>query len=195
MFLMHFLPRLADAVVDAPTDRLDCDQEVESVYARHADFVWYSLQKLGVPAADLEDAFQEVFVVVQRRLSSFEGRSKMSTWLFGICLRIAKHERRLSLLRGFFGVRDADPIEPLSPEHVMMQRQAQNHLERILSRLTPEQRAIFVMFEFENLDCAEIARTVGVPIGTVYSRLHAARERFRQAHERHLGTAERRRPK
>src|SRR6185503_10712118 len=69
--------------------------DVAGVYAEHCDFVWRSLQHLGVRGADLEDMMQEVFVVVHRKLGGFDGLSRVTTWLFGICLRVvARHRRR-----------------------------------------------------------------------------------------------------
>lgn len=68
--------------------------DVASIHESHADFVWCSLQRLGVRPADLEDALQEVFVVVHRKLSSFDGSSRLSTWLFGISMRVASAYRR-----------------------------------------------------------------------------------------------------
>ena len=60
-----------------------------SVHDAHADFVWRSLQRLGVRDADLEDMIQEVFIVVHRRLDAFDASSHLTSWLFGICVRVA----------------------------------------------------------------------------------------------------------
>lgn len=59
------------------------------VYQSHAPMAWRSLRRLGVPDAEVADAAQEVFVVVHRKLDGFEGRSSLTTWLTGICLRVA----------------------------------------------------------------------------------------------------------
>jgi RNA polymerase sigma-70 factor (ECF subfamily) len=64
------------------------------VHANHADFVWRTLQRMGLEGADAEDALQEVFLVVHRRLHTFDGSSQMSTWLFGICQKVAAAQRR-----------------------------------------------------------------------------------------------------
>src|SRR5262249_42263098 len=72
----------------------------EEIYRAHFRFVWRSLRRLGVEERNVADAAQEVFLVVHRKLPGFEGRAKMTTWLFGICLRVAQararraHERR-----------------------------------------------------------------------------------------------------
>ena len=68
----------------------------ERVYEEHFDFVWRSLRRLGVPRSALDDAVQEVFLVVHRRLAEFEGRSSLKTWLFGIAVHIALKAGRAS---------------------------------------------------------------------------------------------------
>src|SRR5687767_8088682 len=67
---------------------------VRSIYEEHARFVWMTLQRLGVQPAELDDVAHDVFVVVHRRLHTFDGTSRMTTWLFGICLRLAANYRR-----------------------------------------------------------------------------------------------------
>jgi RNA polymerase sigma-70 factor (ECF subfamily) len=156
--------------------------DVTAVYREHGDFVWRTLQRMGVPAADLDDVLQEVFVVVHRRLASYDGRSKPTTWLYGICLRIASRHRRRAYFRR--EVRHEDTREDAdlaTPERALEQVEAARRLERLLATLAPEKRAVLVMFEIEEKSCQEIAEVSGVPIGTVHSRLHAARADLERA--------------
>ncbi len=149
----------------------------DDVYEQHADFVWRTLQHLGVRSADLEDLGQEVFVTVHRRLSTFDGRSKLTTWLFGICWHLVLRHRRRAYLR--FELSQAEPperIDPHTPEDRYAGEQARVRLERLLDKLSPERRATFMLFEVEGVSCEEIAELTGVPVGTVYSRLHLARK-------------------
>ena len=67
---------------------------VRSIYEEHARFVWLTLQRMGVQPPDLDDVAHDVFVVVHRRLASFDNTSRMTTWLFGICLRLSSNYRR-----------------------------------------------------------------------------------------------------
>lgn len=153
-----------------------------SVYAAHADFVWASLSRLGVAYDDLGDQMQEVFLVVHRRLDSFDGSSRMTTWLFGICLHVVqawRRHRRRHPETAVEIVPEPENHSP-SPEDHAAERQARRTLDTILSRMDPEKRAVFVMFELEGLACVPIAEMLGVPVGTVYSRLHAARASFQQ---------------
>jgi RNA polymerase sigma-70 factor, ECF subfamily len=150
---------------------------VEDVYELHADFVWRSLQHLGVRSADLEDLGQEVFVTVHRKLSTFDGRSKLTTWLFGICLNLVlRHRRRAYLRLEFLHAEPPERVDPHTPEGFYAEEEARVQLTQLLAKLSPERRATFVLFEVEGVSCEEIAELTSVPIGTVYSRLHLARK-------------------
>jgi RNA polymerase sigma-70 factor, ECF subfamily len=75
---------------DAPGEASD----LRAIYRAHGRFVWLSLQRLGVQPSDLDDVAQDVFVIVHRRLDSFDRRARVTTWLFGICMRVAANYRR-----------------------------------------------------------------------------------------------------
>ena len=149
----------------------------EQVYTLHANFVWRTLQHLGVRPADLEDLGQEVFVIVHRRLTTFDGRSKLTTWLFGICLNLVQRHRRRAYLRlEFLYAEPPERVDPETPEQLYAGEEARLRLERLLTKLSPERRATFLLFEVEGVSCEEIAELTSVPVGTVYSRLHLARK-------------------
>jgi RNA polymerase sigma-70 factor, ECF subfamily len=160
---------------------------VTEIHRAHASFVWLTLQRLGVRPSDLEDALQEVFVVVHRRLPTYDRKSKLTSWLFGICLKVAAQFRRRAHLRreesvGELPERQSSPGP--SPEQVALELEGRRELERVLDVLEPRQRAVFVMFEIDGLSCVEIASFLDVPLGTVHSRLHAARKAFAGAARR-----------
>ena len=151
------------------------------VHAAHADFVFRSLQRLGVRPADLDDVFQEVFLVVHRRLSTYDGSSALTTWLFGVCLRVAAaHRRRAWFRREVPTDADFDGEAPASerPDEAVAAREAQAIVRRVLDRMDLDRRAVFVMFELDQMPSEEIATILGVPVGTVWSRLSAARKQF-----------------
>ncbi|MDB4937752.1 MAG: polymerase sigma factor RpoE [Labilithrix sp.] len=167
-----------------PEDAAAAATAVTRIYQANADFVWRSLQRLGIRDADLDDVLQEVFVVVHQRLHTFDGSAKMTTWLFGICLRVASAYRRRGFRRNETCV--AEPPEPTdrvsaSPEHDLAAAESRRRLDMLLDELELEKRAVFVMFEVDEMPCEEIAQILGVPIGTVYSRLHSARKSFQKA--------------
>lgn len=160
------------------TDVLDVDR----VYADHADFVWRSLCRLAGPGADTEDLLQEVFLVVQRRRAKFDGRSQLTTWLFGICLRVVKqHRRRARFRRERPAEAGPELVDARTPEQDAEHNQSRRRLLRVLAVLPPERRATFAMFELEGMSTRAIAELMGVPVGTVHSRLHLARRDFERA--------------
>jgi RNA polymerase sigma-70 factor (ECF subfamily) len=180
-----------------PTAAAAVGLSFREVHERHADFVWRSLQRLGVRAMDLEDQMQEVFIVAHRRLASFDGSSELTTWLFGICLRVAVAHRRRAHVRRETTTHDGEPPEPgesSDPEQSALEREARDELEALLSGLDLEKRAVFVMFEIEGFTAPEIANVMGTPVGTVYSRLATARGEVEKAAARSRLRELRRRP-
>lgn len=156
-------------------------ERFEDVYREHFRFVWRSLRRLGVPESDVPDAAQDVFLVVHRRLDEFEGRSKMTTWLFGIAMRVARDRKRLAHNRRRSD--DDSPLEEAADESVDVaadaeRRQGLRLLESLLDALSLEQRAVFTLFELDGMAGDAIAELLDIPIGTVHSRLRLAREAF-----------------
>lgn len=158
--------------------------QTATVYDGYAPFVWRSLQRMGVPSSDLDDALQEVFIVVHRKLDQYDaGRAKLSTWLFGITLNVARKHRsrgRLSLGADV----DATASDQPCQDTQLQRKQQAERLNVALGKMRPEHSATFVMFELEGLSCQEIADLTGVPVGTVYSRLHKARDQFKELVEK-----------
>ena len=157
------------------------------VYDEHFRFVWRSLRRLGLSEADVADAAQEVFVVVHRKLEGFEGRAKLSTWIFGICLRVASRrraspEKRREVLDEGAVASQIDPSDDATT--TLEQRDRLRLLDAILDELPLEQRAVFVLFELEAMTGDDIAEALQIPLGTVYSRLRLARGAFEQAVKR-----------
>ena len=147
------------------------------IFRDYAPFVWRALRRLGIPESDVEDVTQEVFVVVHRKLGDFEGRSSLRTWIYGICARTASDYRRSGRVRREV-VTDAPPetSHEASHEDAVALRQARRALDRILDALDDDKRAVFVLYEIEELTMAEVAEALGCPLQTAYSRLHAARK-------------------
>jgi RNA polymerase sigma-70 factor (ECF subfamily) len=178
-----------DAPIAAPAGAEDDVSDLRAIYRQHARFVWLSLQRLGVYPADLDDVAQDVFIIVHRRLDTFDRRAQVTTWLFGICMRVAANYRRRrrwtrELLSGW--TEDERPALLLAADDVLVRREERESAERALDRLDVAKRAIFVMFEIESLSCLEIAELMSVPVGTVYSRLHGARRQLAKTIARDL---------
>lgn len=156
------------------------------IYRANFRLVWSTLARLGVRRAELEDAVQEVFLVVHRRLDDYDRQRALRPWLLGITYRVATAERRRARHH-----REELTDEPAkdainhthTPEGVAEARERVHRIQRALDTLDPDRRAAFVMYEMEGIDCSEIAEAMGVPVNTVYSRLRVARERFKRAVE------------
>jgi len=164
--------------------------EFRSIVEHHAEFVWRALRHLGVREADVDDACQDVFLVAHRRLGDFRGDSSLSTWIYGICVRVAsEHRRRAYVRREVPGSEPPAPAQPADQDDRAMRRESLELLGRILDQLDDDKRAVFVLYEIEELAMKDVAEAVGCPLQTAYSRLHAARRLVSEA----LADLERRR--
>ena len=155
---------------------------VQAIYDQHADFAWRTLRRMGVPSDDLDDAMQDVFLTVHRTLAGFQGRSSVPTWLFTICRSVARDRRMRAHHRYEVQVGDAPEAIDMraDPEASAEHGQRLHSLETILAGMEDNLRNIFVLFEIEDMTGDEISEALGIPSGTVYSRLSLAREAFRQ---------------
>jgi RNA polymerase sigma-70 factor, ECF subfamily len=149
------------------------------IYAAEFDFVWRSLRRLGVSAPVLNDAAQEVFLVVHRRLGDFEGRSSLRTWLFAIVLRVASQLRRSARRHPEEALPDDLPASwPADPQEGAARAEALRLVYQLLDALDDDKRIVFVLAELEQMTAPEIAETLSLKLNTVYSRLRAARRDF-----------------
>ncbi len=151
--------------------------DIRSLVREHAQYVWRALRHLGVAEADVEDASQDVFVVVHRRLGDFRGDSSIKTWVYGISVRVAsEYRRRARVVREVPEAEPAALAEPARQDAELQTRQSLERLARILDQLDEEKRAVFVLYELEELTMNDVAKAVDCPLQTAYSRLHAARK-------------------
>lgn len=164
--------------------RLDPQREIrtfDQVYADELPYVWSCLRSLGVAPQDLEDAAQDVFVVVHRRLPDFRGEARLRTWLFSIAVRVASRRRRdgsrakrrheALVTRG-----GADAIDPLDPEEAVARRHASARLERFTAALDTDKQRVFQLWAIEGRSPQDIADALALPRNTVYSRLRVVRQ-------------------
>ncbi len=154
------------------------------IYEEYFGFVWRSAKRLGTADGSLEDAVQDVLLVVHCRLPGFEGRSSIKTWLFGIVLNTVRgyrrsEQRKPTSLLVSEGVADTSPDS--RPESLASATEAVRLLYGLLDGLDQEKREVFVQAELEQMTAREIAKAVDISINTVYSRLRAAKKAFNQA--------------
>ena len=151
-----------------------------AVIREHSDFVWRVLRHLGLPESQLEDTSQEVFLIVLRQLAQFEARSSLRTWIYGICRNVAQRIR-MRQRREEISTEPTEPSAAPTQDRELWLKQAHAQLIAALDTLDPDQRAVFVLYEIEELPMEEIAAGQAAPITTCYSRLQVARSKIEAA--------------
>jgi RNA polymerase sigma-70 factor (ECF subfamily) len=168
--------------------RLAAERRVGELVAEYYEFVWRALRRLGVDAREADDAAQHVFLTVSRKIDAIRPGSERP-FLFQTAIRVASdHRRARRRRREADGADAADELELVDPglaaDELVELRRARAKLDLILDAMPLELRVVFVLFELEQTTMAEIATLLGVPAGTVASRLRRAREAFYQSVDR-----------
>ena len=155
----------------------------DACYREHFAFVWRLVGAFGVEPGARDDLVQETFLVVRRRLGSFQPDRPMRAWIAGIARRVVSHHRRA---RDRAARREAGWSYTASddPEATLERADAVALIESFLDELDHDKREVFVLMEIEELSAREVATIVGVGAPTVYSRLREARRRFASFVER-----------
>jgi len=154
---------------------------LELVYRQHFRAVWRLLRRLGVPAAQLDDAAQDVFLIVHRKLASLDPHASVRSWVFGIAVRVASEYRRRAAYRRTDPFEDTVADDAPGPIRERELQEAVELLHALLGELDEPKRTVYVLAELEQLSVPEIADVLGENLNTVYSRLRAARIAFEQA--------------
>jgi len=152
----------------------------------HYASVWRAVRRFGVPSEAAEDAAQEVFIVLARKLDTIREGHELR-YLYGVAMRVAANRRRASVARREVAdsetVRGAVSAAP-APDALLEQRKMRELLDLALDELSDELRSVLVLFEIEGFSEREIAETCAIPLGTVASRLRRAREAFHRTAQR-----------
>jgi len=167
-------------------------EEFSAVYRANVDFVWRSLRRLGVRESALDDATQEVFMVVHRRMHEFRPGSSMKAWLFAIAQRAASDQRRWVRRKGnLLPLHEELPANASSPLESAMTRQATDRVLEFLEQLDEPRRVAFILSDLEQMTAPEIGDMLGVNINTIYYRIASARRAFSAyVEQRKLGGGE-----
>jgi RNA polymerase sigma-70 factor (ECF subfamily) len=156
---------------------------IDRMYRENAHRVLGWVIRLGGPALDAEDVAHDVFAVALRKVGAFRGDSQLSTWLFGVTRGVVANARRRAAFRRFLGL-DSVP-EPRSeqprPDDIAEQAERRRQVQEALEALSAAHREVVVLCDLEDRTAPEVAEMLGVAVGTVYSRLHHGRKRFREA--------------
>jgi RNA polymerase sigma-70 factor (ECF subfamily) len=176
--LTRTLRMQAVAVVPSEEEALPVPS-FDEVYDRHFAFVWRVLRTFGVPEPLLEDAAQDVFVVVHRRLPEFEGRAQVTTWLFAIARRVAcTHRRKQTRDNRSEPIADDDFAATTDTFAALSRAQAIQTVLAILDTMDDDKRTVFALVELEQLSVPEVAKLLDLNLNTTYSRLRIARQHF-----------------
>ncbi len=153
---------------------------VDRLFREHSTYVAAFLRRLGILEASVDDAVQEVFLVAHTRGGYRPGPASARTWLGAITIRVAANARRARQRRRETGEDRIPENHPASipPDLVASQREELASVEHALRSMSDMHRDVFLQFAVAGHSCDDIARSMGIPTGTVYSRLHAARNSF-----------------
>jgi RNA polymerase sigma-70 factor (ECF subfamily) len=167
---------------EAPASASMDQERVRGLFSAHLDWVWRVLRRLGVSQDSVDDAAQQVFWTAARKIQSEPGPSD-AKFLLAIAVRVASDHRRWRRRRREVG---ESPIEELtdgspSAEDELDRRRALAAADELLDTLPWDLRIVFVLFEVEEKTTPEIAELLGIPLGTVASRLRRSRDAFAQA--------------
>jgi RNA polymerase sigma-70 factor (ECF subfamily) len=161
--------------------------DLRGLFTMHGPYVWNSLRRLGVAEPDLEDLTHDVFLQVQRHLGDYDRARPVRPWLFGFAFRIASQYRRRAHRRherpGLDGAKGAVDPGALPDERLAAEQDRRLVLEA-LEAIDLDRRAVFVLYEIDGVPMDEIARSLGIPVNTAYSRLRVARAEFATAVKR-----------
>ncbi|MBL8955521.1 MAG: sigma-70 family RNA polymerase sigma factor [Myxococcaceae bacterium] len=167
---------MTSAVADADAEGLE---HVRALYEEHGPRVASLLRRLTWASCDVEDLLQEVFMVAIQRASDLTGVRSPRAWLFGVAAKVAGRARSRRQLRTFFGLLDDEvPAHDARLEALQL-------VHRCLDVLSAKKREVLVLFELEGLTGPEIAEALGIPLKTVWTRLHHARRELEAEVARH----------
>jgi RNA polymerase sigma-70 factor (ECF subfamily) len=156
--------------------------DLDALYADHAAFLTRVLIRLVGDGAHVDDLLQETFLVAYRKRATFDGRSAVRTWLYGIAARLAmRHRRGAGRFLRALGAYAEEP-ERVAPDPAtdLERARAAALVRSVLDKLPWKHREVVVLYELEEMDGAQIAELLGIPVNTVWTRLHHGRKKFEE---------------
>lgn len=157
------------------------------LFDRHHEPIRQFLLRAAPNASDVDDLVQETFLTAARIASSFDGRESAAPFLIGIAVQLLRRRKRtFSRLRALYDAFGAAPrAMPLqNPEEKLDRAREEALLQRAIARLSEEKRLVLVMVEYNGLTGVEVGKILEIPVGTVWRRLHEARQELREVLER-----------
>lgn len=153
----------------------------EAVYWEYFPFVWRCLLALGVTRSGLDDAAQDVFVIVHRKLPTFRGDSTMRTWIYSIVRNVAANHRRSARRKGPLVEVDTElPSDAPTPHDLVESRRASDLVQAFMRSLDESKRELFMLVALEEMSIAEAAGALSMPLNTAYTRWRTLRLKFQE---------------
>lgn len=168
----------------------EIERAVSEIYREHYAFVWRNALRLGCNEDWVDDAVHETFVVVARRLPELVALTNQRSWLFAITYRVVQRMVRNRIRQRGFLRRFAQEQPPRLAETAEA-HEAAEFLRHALARQPEAQRLVLILIELEGFTASEVAATLGLPVGTVHSRLRAAKQQLARFIEEERGRVER----
>ena len=158
--------------------------DFDAIYRDEKTRVLAAVRSVIGPSDEIEDVVQLAFIEIHRSLARFEGRSRLSTWVYRIALNVAlqhlrKKKRKRWLMLGATGDEGSRHAAPVRADTRLEGRQLLAHVYAAADRLTEKKRTVWVLHELRGLDPHEIAEILEIPMNTVRSRLLAARREIK----------------
>jgi RNA polymerase sigma-70 factor, ECF subfamily len=181
---------------DEPAVRPSFEQAYDELF----DFVYRNARRLGVPLSAADDVVQEVFLILHRRLSDYDGRATLQSWVYGILANAVRDYRRKfrRKLAPLVATERDEQLGPASsrtsPEQRTELKQDLELLMKLLDELPHAQRELIVLADLEQMNVPEICQCIGGNSSTVHSRLRVARENLKAKLSRHLLASRRDKP-
>lgn len=163
----------------------DPERAFALVYEEHFDSVYRLAFRFGVPAAEVEDVAQKVFVVAHRRITGGEQVENVGGWLRGITVRVVSQHRRWRRVRRLKAwlvksTAEAQAPVPRTPERAAHAHRTQRAVGEVLEHMSPKLREVLVLSDVEEHTQGEVAELLGISVNTVRSRRRLAREQFQR---------------
>lgn len=154
------------------------ENEFESVLTAHWADVFRLCLLMFPDESEAEEAAQQTFFKAYTAWDSFEGRSTVRTWLFRIAINVCR--RNLTIRKRFQGERLDHHIELAYPDTDPREEQLKEKASQALKQLAPPHRLILTLFCIEGMKHQDIAKIFDVPEGTIWSRLHKAKQELKK---------------
>jgi RNA polymerase sigma-70 factor (ECF subfamily) len=155
-----------------------------TLYDRHHQGVRQFLMRATAGGADAEDIAHETFLTLAKIAGRYDGRSSARPFLLGIAAQLVRRRKR-GLMRWAHTVTSFAGTQPdrrtRTPEDEAAASEDRSRFDEALARLSEEKRLVFLLVEREGLSGEEVARALEIPVNTVWTRLHHARNDLRKA--------------